>query len=61
MAQNLFIVWTKEAQIAFNRPTTALILALPDITKRFILDTDTNNDAIGAVLSQEIDGRERIR
>ena len=57
-------LWTKEAQIAFetlrNRLITAPILALPDITKRFILDTDASNNAIGAVLSQEIDGRERV-
>jgi hypothetical protein len=55
-------LWTKEEQIAFetlrNRFITAPILALPDITKRFILDTDASNNAIGAVLSQEIDDRE---
>jgi hypothetical protein len=27
--------------------------------KKFILDTDASNEAIGAVLSQEIDGKER--
>jgi hypothetical protein len=29
------------------------------ISKKFILDTDASNEAIGAVLSQEIDGKER--
>lgn len=56
--------WTKEAQDAFeilrNRLISAPILSLPDISKPFILDTDASNWSIGAVLSQEIDGKERV-
>jgi hypothetical protein len=35
---------------------SAPILGHPDFTKPFILDTDASKNAIGAVLSQEIDG-----
>lgn len=57
-------LWNKEAQEAFevlrNKLITGPILALPDITKPFVLDTDASNEAIGAVLSQNIDGTERV-
>ena len=40
--------------------SSAPILGHPDFTKPFILDTDARKDAIGAVLSQEIDGAEIV-
>ncbi|GFX69652.1 retrovirus-related Pol polyprotein from transposon opus [Trichonephila clavipes] len=40
--------------------TSAPILAYPEIGKQLILDTDATHESIGAVLSQEIDGQERI-
>ncbi|GFY18136.1 hypothetical protein TNCV_2045441 [Trichonephila clavipes] len=34
--------------------------AYPEIGKQFILNTDASHESIGAVLSQEIDGQERV-
>ncbi|GFV41340.1 retrovirus-related Pol polyprotein from transposon 297 [Trichonephila clavipes] len=42
------------------KPKSAPILAYPEIGKQFILDTDASHESIGAVLSQEIDGQERV-
>ena len=57
------LIWTTECQEAFdelkNRLCNAPILGMPDFTKPFLLDTDASNFAIGAVLSQCIDGKER--
>jgi hypothetical protein len=55
--------WTNKCQSAFeelkNRLVSSPILAHPDFSKKFIFDTDASNEAIGSVLSQEIDGKER--
>ena len=44
--------WTNECQSAFeelkNRLVASPILAHPDFSKKFILDTDASNEAIGA-------------
>ena len=57
--------WTDECQAAFEeirrRLVTAPILAFPDYTRPFILDTDASDTRIGTVLSQvQEDGRERV-
>ena len=48
--------WTQECQSAFNTLRTALtstpVLAYPDYTRPFILDTDASNTGIGGALSQ---------
>ena len=57
-------VWTIECATSFSvlkqQLTTAPILVFPDCSKPFILDTDASHDGIGAVLSQEHEGAERI-
>ena len=57
-------LWDDNCQNAFEnlkeRLSSAPILGHPDFTKPFILDTGASKDAIGAVLSQEIDGAEIV-
>ncbi|GFW77832.1 hypothetical protein TNCV_3404071 [Trichonephila clavipes] len=57
-------IWTVDCNNAFNKLkdalTSAPILAYPEIGKQFILDTDASHESIGAVLSQEIDGQQRV-
>ena len=56
--------WTTECDAAFialkKCLTTAPILAFPDYSRPFLHDTDESQEGIGAVLSQEIDGEERV-
>ena len=56
--------WTPDCQIAFDHLKQKLvappILAYPDFTLPFIMQTDASDQAIGAVLSQEIEGREHV-
>ncbi|GFY02226.1 retrovirus-related Pol polyprotein from transposon 412 [Trichonephila clavipes] len=56
--------WTVDCNNTFNKLkdvlTSAPILAYPEIGKQFILDTDASHESIGAVLSQDIDGQERV-
>ncbi|GFQ86474.1 retrovirus-related Pol polyprotein from transposon 17.6 [Trichonephila clavata] len=57
-------VRTEECEVAFTSLkealTSAPILSYPDPDKQFILDTDASHANVGAVLSQEIDGQERV-
>ena len=57
-------VWTDQCQSAFEKLkkhlTEAPILAFPDFSKECILDTGASGNSIGAVLSQKIDGKERV-
>ncbi|KAG8199258.1 hypothetical protein JTE90_003683 [Oedothorax gibbosus] len=56
--------WTPECDEAFDHLksvlTSAPILAYPEPDRMFILDTDASKEGIGAVLSQEVDGKERV-
>ena len=63
--RNSKFVWTKECQNSSEELrqclTSAPILAHPDFSKLFILDTDASNIGIGAVLSQKTqDGKEQV-
>ena len=57
-------IWTKKYQEAFDSLKSKLIQApifsFPNFSEPFILDTDASNTAIGAVLSQHIDGQENV-
>ena len=57
-------IWEEEQASAFialkKALTTAPVLAYPLAEGRMILDTDASNYSIGAVLSQEQDGLERV-
>jgi len=56
--------WTSQCQEAFDclkcRLVSAPILALPDWSQSFLLDTDASDTGIGAVLSQVQDGKEHV-
>ena len=57
--------WSADSQAAFEHLrrnlVSAPILAIPDLEKLFILDTDTSDVGIGAVLLQMDDtGAERV-
>ena len=64
MKKNQRFCWTEDAQKSFEELKTALttspILAMPNDTGEFVLDTDASANAIGAVLSQRQQGAERV-
>ena len=57
-------VWTVDCEKAFQKMkevlTNAPILAFPTENDQFILDTDASLSAQGGVLSQRIDGKEKV-
>lgn len=59
---NVEFLWTPECRSSFQTLKTLLstapVLAYPDFTAEFILDTDASNHCVGAVLSQVKDGAE---
>ena len=64
MQKNCRFQWSHEAQQSFDALKTALttppILAMPNDVGLFTLDTDASDHSIGAVLSQEQHGVERV-
>lgn len=57
-------LWSKQCENSFEQLKKAMItspvLAFPDLTKPYCLDCDASAHSIGAVLSQNIDGEERV-
>ena len=57
-------IWSDECESAYqtlkNRMGEAPVLAHPDFKQPFILDTDASDLAIGAVLSERLDGQENV-
>jgi hypothetical protein len=56
--------WAEEQEMAFSQLkdllTSAPVLAAPMDSGTFILDADASNGALGIVLQQEQDGKERV-
>ncbi|GFV17974.1 retrovirus-related Pol polyprotein from transposon 297 [Trichonephila clavipes] len=52
--------WKRPENLHKEALTSSPILIYPQPDKPFILDTDASNESVGAVLSQEIDGQERV-
>jgi hypothetical protein len=56
--------WNEKAQEAFDELRRILsvmpILKYPDFEQPFVVSTDASDDGLGAVLSQKIDGVERV-
>src|SRR5215216_4706688 len=61
LKKNIYYVWGKDQQIAFENLkqclTTPPILAYPEFTKPFILYTDTSTYTLGVILSQKDDDK----
>lgn len=57
MLRSTKFIWSPKATAAFTtlqvHTTDIPVLALPDFTKKFIIETDASGVAINAVLSQE--------
>jgi transposase InsO family protein len=61
---SLSALWREEHQQALDKLKAALtstpVLAYADYSKPFILETDASHTGLGAVLSQDIDGKKRV-
>ncbi|XP_059360625.1 uncharacterized protein LOC132098573 [Carassius carassius] len=62
-SQDLAVAWSSQCEEAFQtlkrKLTTAPVLAYADFTQPFILEVDASYAGLGAVLSQEVNGRVR--
>jgi hypothetical protein len=57
LKKNTMFIWTPEHETAFTTLkqalVTALVLALPNFSKPFVIETDASEAGVGAVLMQE--------
>ncbi len=64
LKKNQKFIWNEEAHNAFNKLKDCLIstpiLNLPDFSKEFTIFCDASGTGIGSVLSQVIDGKEKV-
>ena len=64
LKKNVKFEWTQETHNAFNELKSCLmeepILMLPDFSKEFTIFCDASDTGIGSVLSQEVEGKERV-
>jgi len=64
LRENQWWKWEPKQQSAFdllkNLLTDAPVLACPDFSVKLTLQTDASNYGLGGVLTQEIDGQERV-
>ena len=64
LCKDTVFAWTEKCDAAFEQLRNGLcsppILAYPDFSKPFILTTDASNTAIGGILGQVQDGKERV-
>jgi transposase InsO family protein len=62
--KNVPFIWSEQCQSSFEKLkqmlTCSPVLAMPADEGRYWLDTDASNSGIGAVLSQEQNGEERV-
>lgn len=58
------ISWNDEAELAFStikgKLISAPVLSQPDFTQRFIVQADASDVGLGGVLTQSLNGEERV-
>jgi len=57
LKKGTYFIWTSDHQLAFDTLKQAMssfpVLAIPDFTKPFAIETDASNNGVGAVLLQQ--------